>query len=294
MLPINSGIQTSSPYTNEDGTVTVTSTLTITGSRYDDRGRYSCSAYNTLTTISHTDTTESTLNINPMIRIESEDLTSNVVLASFGTSLTIQCFGSGNLVWTTPPNQTVFTSYDPSRNVLTLSIPNFIIPARYTCSSDLLAGLEKTILITTDAVLSVFISDEEIFALKGSMVTIPAHIHSVNDVTSVIWYRNGTQLDPESDSRYTATVSDDALATLEIDSLRDEDIGIYVAMVTNSDDSVANASVELKYPGELMRGVSPLVNLKVKCSPISAPLGEGVSVTTDCGSRGLCGCGVCY
>ena len=99
------------------------------------------------------------------------------------------------------------------------------------------------------------------------MVTIPAHIHSVNDVTSVIWYRNGTQLDPESDSRYTATVSDNALATLEIDSLRDEDIGIYVAMVTNSDDSVANASVELKYPGELMRGVSPLVNLKVKCSP---------------------------
>ena len=88
-----------------------------------------------------------------MIRIESEDLTSNVVLASFGTSLTIQCFGSGNLVWTTPPNQTVFTSYDPSRNVLTLSIPNFITPARYTCSSDLLAGLEKTILITTDGMV---------------------------------------------------------------------------------------------------------------------------------------------
>jgi hypothetical protein len=64
MLPINSGIQTSSPYSNEDGTVTVTSTLTITESRYSDRGRYSCSAYNTLTTISHTDTAESTLNIN--------------------------------------------------------------------------------------------------------------------------------------------------------------------------------------------------------------------------------------
>ncbi|CAI8001421.1 Hemicentin-2 [Geodia barretti] len=153
MLPIDSGIQTSSPYSNEDGTVTVTSTLTITGSRYRDRGRYSCSAYNTLTTISHTDTAESTLNINPMIRIESEDLTSNVVLASFGTSLTIQCFGSGNLVWTTPPNQTVFTSYDPSRNLLTLSIPNFITPARYTCSSDLVAGLEKTILIITDGMV---------------------------------------------------------------------------------------------------------------------------------------------
>ena len=87
------------------------------------------------------------------IRIESEDLTSNVVLASFGTSLEIQCFGSGNLVWTTPTNQTVLTSYDPSRNVLTLSIPNFITPDRYTCSSDLVAGLEKTILITTNGMV---------------------------------------------------------------------------------------------------------------------------------------------
>ena len=60
----------------QDGTVTVTSTLTITESRYDDRGRYSCSAYNTLTTISHTDTTESTLNINrKSILIRNEHLT---------------------------------------------------------------------------------------------------------------------------------------------------------------------------------------------------------------------------
>ncbi|CAI8045936.1 Neurotrypsin, partial [Geodia barretti] len=89
------------------------------------------------------------------------------------------------------------------------------------------------------------------------MVTIPAHIHSVNHVTSVIWYRNGTQLDPESDSRYTATVSDNTLATLEIDSLRDEDVGVYVVVVTNSDDSIANASVEVKYPVLPSARVSP-------------------------------------
>ena len=171
--------------------MTVTSTLTITEVRYNDRGRYSCTAYNSLTTISHTDTAESLLNVNrkstimmcmtkftfgpysetsnnffytlthpsflfsslplpAMIRIESEDLTSNnVVLVSFGTSLVIECFGSGNLVWTTPPSQSVFTSYNSFRNILTLSIPNFITPDRYTCSSDLDPGLKKSILITT-------------------------------------------------------------------------------------------------------------------------------------------------
>ena len=104
--------------------------------------------------------------------------------------------------------------------------------------------------------LSVFISDEKIFALRGSPVAITAHIHSVDDVTSVLWYRNGTLLDPESDDRLTASVSENVLATLEIASLGDEDVGRYVVMVTGSDSSVANASVEVTYPSELTTGVT--------------------------------------
>ena len=113
------------------------------------------------------------------------------------------------------------------------------------------------------AVLSVSIADEEIFAVRGNPVIITAHIHSVEDVTSVLWYQNGTQLDPESDTRYTTTLSaDSGVAKLEITSLADESIGRYVVMVTSSDDSVANASVEVLYPGELTRGVAPLINGK--------------------------------
>ena len=109
------------------------------------------------------------------------------------------------------------------------------------------------------------IADEEILAVRGNPAIITANIYSVEGVISVLWYRNGTQLDPESDPLYTATLSaNSGVATLEITSLGDESVGRYVAVVTSSDDSVANASVEVLYPGELMRGVAPLINLKVK------------------------------
>ncbi|CAI8038942.1 Basement membrane-specific heparan sulfate proteoglycan core protein [Geodia barretti] len=257
-----------------DGTVTVTSTLTITESRYDDRGRYSCSAYNTLTTISHTDTTESTLNINPMIRIESEDLTSNVVLASFGTSLTIQCFGSGNLVWTTPPNQTVFTSYDPSRNVLTLSIPNFVTPARYTCSSDLVAGLEKTILITTDV-------------LPSARVSPSRRTVEVGDSVDVVCATDGTgPLDTQWIAENGDVVADGSQLTIATATLVHS--GVYTCAVS-SPFSAAQATFDLTVLGEATCGTDRYDDVISPTHKVSFYHGDGDPLSFRCLVNGSVG-----
>ena len=98
------------------------------------------------------------------------------------------------------------------------------------------------------AILSVFIPSECILALRGSAVSISAHIHSIDEVISILWYRNGILLDPESDDSLAIGFSD-TMATLKINSFDDEHVGVYVVVVTSSDNSMANASVEVSYAG---------------------------------------------
>ena len=98
--------------------------------------------------------------------------------------------------------------------------------------------------------------------MRGSPFSITAIIHSVRDVTSVLWYRNGTLLELESDERYTAS-TDSTMATLRINNFGDEDVGRYVVVVT-SNGSVANASVEVMYLGELTTGATPILSIQTE------------------------------
>ena len=81
-----------------------------------------------------------------------------MLFASEGTTLNVECYGSGALSWLTTANVTiaagpsgsVYTISDPSRAVLSLRIPNLMssLVGTYTCVSDLLPGLESSIFIT--------------------------------------------------------------------------------------------------------------------------------------------------
>ena len=93
-----------------------------------------------------------------ILRVENDDLEGDLIFASEGTALAVDCFGSGGLSWQTTANVSISTSSsdpvytisDPSRTVLTLHIPNFMgaLTATYTCVSDLVPGLEHSIFIT--------------------------------------------------------------------------------------------------------------------------------------------------
>lgn len=84
--------------------------------------------------------------------------------------------------------------------------------------------------------------EDEIFAQNGDTVIIQASIHSLTDINSILWYRNQTLLESESNVG-------DTMTTLTITDFQNEDVGMYVVMVTNSDDSSANDSTVIMFPG---------------------------------------------
>lgn len=90
--------------------------------------------------------------------------------------------------------------------------------------------------------------EDEIFAQNGDTVIIQASIHSLTDINSILWYRNQTLLEAESNERYDVTIGD-IMTTLTITDFQNEDVGMYVVMVTNSDDSSANDSTVIMFPG---------------------------------------------
>lgn len=140
--------------------------------RYEDRGRYRCvannvhtnSAMSNYTDIRVTRKDQNIITFQPHIKVTSHfffffdtaalilvDELSQIVedlhFAEEGSSVRLECLGTGNLKWRSSSGldisssdlENVYQSYDPTRDALTLVIVNFtsINTATYTCMTNL-------------------------------------------------------------------------------------------------------------------------------------------------------------
>ena len=91
--------------------------------------------------------------------IQSDDnLHGNTLLASLGTSLVVKCFGSGNLAWSTidgvpitsDNTEPIYITNNPAQSSISLVIHSLDMTEVYSCTSDLVPGLEESIFITIE------------------------------------------------------------------------------------------------------------------------------------------------
>ena len=94
-----------------------------------------------------------------------------------------------------------------------------------------------------------FIAEDTLYATTGSAVNVSATIHSSSQV-AVLWYRDGSLLDPASDGAYSVTSDNSSHSVLTILNFGEDREGRYVVVVVNADGKNASDEVYVLFPGK--------------------------------------------
>ena len=202
-----------------------------------------------------------------------------------GSRVMLECFGSGNLEWTSATGSAIplsesgiiYQSYDQTRDALALTIPNFMSTntAVYTCMTDLTGTyngpISVSVLISSckhykidrerkrdwflklvvhipTANPAVFLRSRFYYVLPGNTTTLEARVHASSSSMAVVrWYHANRLINDASENSYTASSEGD-IYRLEVNSVSESELGKYTVVVT-LDGRMANDTTTLSYPG---------------------------------------------